>query len=68
MGMTYTLTLNADGSAQMAGKKTTSSGAWHLSKAGYCSKRESAAGRCYSIAPNGRHHDETNTSGKLIAT
>ena len=70
-GMTYTLTLSADGSAQMVllkGAKTTTTGAWHLSKTGYCSKWGTNPDHCYSIAKNGKHYDVSDSAGKVVAS
>jgi hypothetical protein len=70
-GMTYTLTLNADGSAQMVllkGKKTSSTGTWHTSKDGYCSKWGANPTRCYAIVKNGKAYDVTDSGGKVIAS
>jgi len=70
-GMTYTLTLNSDGNAQMVllkGPKTTSTGTWHVSKDGYCSKWGTNPTRCYTIVKNGKHYDVTDSAGKVIAS
>jgi uncharacterized membrane protein len=70
-GMTYTLTLGSDGSAQMVllkGQKTTSTGTWHVSKDGYCSKWATNPERCYTVAKNGKHYDVTNAAGNVIAS
>lgn len=70
-GMTYTLTLNADGSSQLIllkGAKTTSTGAWHVSKSGYCSKWGSNPTHCYAIVKNGKQYDVTDSAGKVVAS
>ena len=70
-GMTYTLTLNADGSSQMVllkGAKTTSTGVWHVSKTGYCSKWGSNPTRCYAIVKNGKQYDVTDSAGRVVAS
>lgn len=70
-GMTYTLTLNADGGSQMVllkGAKTTSTGAWHVSKTGYCSKWGSNATHCYTIVKNGNHYDVADSAGRVVAS
>lgn len=68
-GRRYSLTLNADGTAQMTmlNDKSVRTGTWTVSKTDYCSKWGSNAEHCYAIQANGKHFDVLNHAGTVIA-
>jgi hypothetical protein len=68
-GRQYSLTLGADGKAEMSflNDKSTTNGTWHVSKTGYCSMWGSKPERCYTVQQNGKSYDVLNGSGTVIA-
>jgi hypothetical protein len=68
-GRKYSLTLNADGTAQMTllNDKSSKTGTWQVSKTGYCIKWGDKAQHCYKIQQNGSRYDVLDASGKVIA-
>jgi hypothetical protein len=68
--MTYTLTLNADGSSLLTllkGDKTSTKGTWRVSDTGYCSKWAKSTEHCYTVQKAGKEYDVLNASTKVIA-
>ena len=47
--------------------KSTTSGTWHSSKTGYCSKWGAKPEHCYTVRQNGKGYDVFNGSGTVIA-
>jgi len=68
-GRKYSLTLKADGSAEMTltNDKSTKTGTWHVSKDGYCSKWGDKPERCYTVKVDGKRFDVLDAAGKTIA-
>ena len=68
-GRRYSLTLSADGKAEMTflNDKSTTSGTWRVSKTGYCSKWGSKPEHCYTVQQNGKSYDVLNDKGTVIA-
>jgi len=68
-GRKYSLTLKADGTAEMTltNDKSTKTGTWHVSKDGYCSKWGDKPEHCYKVVQDGKRWDVLDASGKTIA-
>jgi hypothetical protein len=68
-GRKYSLTLNADGTAQMTllNDKSNRTGTWRVSKTGYCTKWGDKPEHCYKVQQSGSRYDVLDASGKVIA-